>query len=76
MPIVWTLPPPTQPPPVPRWELISEPVLPVHADQPRPEARPLSAKQFEEIVTEGKLSVMERLFLGRLVFALGDDKEE
>ena len=26
-------------------------------------------EQFEEIVTEGKLSVMERLFLGRLVFA-------
>ena len=42
MPIVWTLPPPTQPPPVPRWELISEPVPPVHADQPRPEARPFS----------------------------------
>ena len=33
-------------------------------------------EQFEEIVTEGKLSVMERLFLGRLVFALGDDEEE
>jgi len=32
--------------------------------------------QFEEIVTEGKLSVMERLFLGRLVFALSDDAEE
>ena len=56
MPIVWTLPPPTQPPPVPRWELISEPVLPVHADQPRPEARPLSAKQFEEIVTKTPLN--------------------
>ena len=40
---------------------------------------PLPAKwrnQFEEIVTEGKLSVMERLFLGRLVFALSDDAEE
>ena len=33
-------------------------------------------EQFEEIVTEGKLSVMERLFLGRLVFAFGDDEEE
>ncbi len=32
--------------------------------------------QFEELVTEGKLSVKERLFLGRLVFALGDDDEE
>ena len=32
--------------------------------------------QFESIVTEGKLSVKERLFLGRLVFALGDDEEE
>ena len=32
--------------------------------------------QFEDIVTEGKLSVMERLFLGRLVFALSDDAEE
>ena len=33
-------------------------------------------KQFEAIVTEGKLSVKERLLLGRLVFALGDDEEE
>ena len=33
-------------------------------------------EQFVEMVTEGKLSVMERLFLGRLVFALGDDEEE
>ncbi len=32
--------------------------------------------QLEEIVTEGKLSVKERLFLGRLVFALGDEDEE
>ena len=32
--------------------------------------------QLEEIVTEGKLSVKERLFLGRLVFALDDDKTE
>jgi len=32
--------------------------------------------QLEEIVTEGKLSVKERLFLGRLVFALSDDEEE
>ena len=32
--------------------------------------------QFEAIVTEGKLSVKERLLLGRLVFALGDDEEE
>ena len=32
--------------------------------------------QLEEIVTEGKLSVRERLFLGRLVFALGDEDEE
>ena len=55
MPIVWTLPPPTQPPPVPRWELIGEPVLPVHADQPRPKARPLSAKQFDEIVSKTPL---------------------
>ncbi len=55
MPIVWTLPPPTQPPPVPRWELISEPVLPVRADQPRPEARPLSAQQFDEIASKTPL---------------------
>ena len=33
-------------------------------------------QQFEAIVTEGKLSVKERLFLGRLVFAFGDDEEE
>jgi hypothetical protein len=33
-------------------------------------------KQFDEIVTEGKLSVMERVFLGKLVFALDDDEEE
>ncbi len=32
--------------------------------------------QFDEIVTEGKLSVMERVFLGKLVFALEDDEEE
>jgi hypothetical protein len=32
--------------------------------------------QLEEIVTEGKLSVKERLFLGRLVFALSNDEEE
>jgi AI-2 transport protein TqsA len=32
--------------------------------------------QFEEIVTEGKLSVMERLFLGKLVFALDFTEEE
>ena len=33
-------------------------------------------EQFEDIVTEGKLNVKERLFLGRLVFALGDEEEE
>jgi hypothetical protein len=32
--------------------------------------------QLDELVTEGKLSVKERLFLGRLVFALSDDEEE
>ena len=32
--------------------------------------------QFEDIVTEGKLSVMERLFIGKLIFALDDDDEE
>jgi len=32
--------------------------------------------QFEDIVTEGKLSVMERLFLGKLVFALDLSEEE
>ena len=32
--------------------------------------------QFDELVTEGKLSVMERVFLGKLVFALEDDEEE
>lgn len=32
--------------------------------------------QFEEIVTEGRLSVMERLFLGKLVFALDFTEEE
>ena len=32
--------------------------------------------QLEEIVTEGRLSVKERLFLGRLVFALDDDGSE
>ncbi len=34
------------------------------------------SKQFEDIVTEGKLSVMERLFLGKLVFALDFSQEE
>ena len=39
--------------------------------------RPKSFRnQFEELVTEGKLSVGERMFLGRLVFALGHDEEE
>ena len=33
-------------------------------------------QQFEDLVTEGKLSVGERLFLGRLVFALDNDEEE
>ena len=33
-------------------------------------------EQFEEIVTEGKLSVLERLLLGKLVFALDSDEEE
>ena len=33
-------------------------------------------EQFEEIVTEGKLSVLERLLLGKLVFALDFDEEE
>lgn len=33
-------------------------------------------KQFDEIVTEGKLSVMERVFLGKLIFSLDDDEEE
>lgn len=32
--------------------------------------------QFEDIVTEGKLNVMERLFLGKLVFALDFTQEE
>ena len=34
------------------------------------------SEQFEEIVTEGKLSVKERLFLGKLVFALDAAEEE
>ena len=34
------------------------------------------SEQFEDIVTEGKLSVMERLFLGKLVFALDFTEEE
>ena len=34
------------------------------------------SSQFEEVVTEGKLSVMERLFLGKLVFALDAKDEE
>lgn len=33
-------------------------------------------QQFEDLVTEGKLSVGERLFLGRLVIALAHDEEE
>ena len=33
-------------------------------------------EQFDEIVTEGRLSVMERVFLGKLIFALDDDEEE
>lgn len=34
------------------------------------------SEQFEDIVTEGKLSVKERLFLGKLVFALDFTEEE
>ena len=34
------------------------------------------SEQFEEIVTEGKLSVVERLLIGKLVFALDHDEEE
>jgi len=34
------------------------------------------SNQFEEIVTEGKLSVVERLLIGKLVFALDNDEEE
>ena len=40
------------------------------------ERGPSFREQFEELVTEGKLSVGERMFLGRLVFALGHDEEE
>ena len=34
------------------------------------------SEQFEDIVTEGKLSVIERLLIGKLVFALDHDEEE
>lgn len=34
------------------------------------------SEQFENIVTEGKLSVVERLLIGKLVFALDHDEEE
>ncbi len=34
------------------------------------------SEQFEDIVTEGKLSVVERLLIGKLVFALDHDEEE
>ena len=55
MPITWTLPPPTPPPPVPRWELISKPELPIQADQPRYKVQPLSADQFDAIVNSTPL---------------------
>ena len=55
MPITWTLPPPTPPPPVPRWELISKPELPIQADQPRHKVQPLSADQFDAIVNSTPL---------------------
>ena len=39
------------PPPVPRWELIGEPVLPIQADQPGPIISPVSEEKFTEIVS-------------------------
>ena len=39
------------PPPVPRWELIGEPVLPIQADQPGPIISPVSAEKFTETVS-------------------------
>jgi len=55
MPLAWTLPPPMPPPPVPRWELIGEPVLPIQADQPGPIISPVSAEKFTEIVSHLRL---------------------
>ena len=55
MPLAWTLPPPMPPPPVPRWELIGEPVLPVQAEQPGPRLQPLSAEQVDVIVNSTPL---------------------
>ena len=43
------------PPPVPRWELIGEPVLPVQADQPGPRHQPLSAEQVDVVVNSTPL---------------------
>ena len=43
------------PPPVPRWELIGEPVLPVKADQPGPRLQPLSAEQVDVVVNSTPL---------------------
>ena len=51
MPLAWTLPPPEPPPPVPRWELIGEPVLPAQADQPGPIISPVSEEKFTETVS-------------------------
>ncbi|MDC3009341.1 hypothetical protein OAZ06_00025 [Synechococcus sp. AH-736-G20] len=55
MPLTWTLPPPMPPPPVPRWELIGEPVLPVQADQPGSRLQPLSAEQVDVVVNSTPL---------------------
>ena len=55
MPLAWTLPPPMPPPPVPRWELIGEPVLPVQADQPGLRLQPLSAEQVDVVVNSTPL---------------------
>ncbi len=55
MPLAWTLPPPMAPPPVPRWELLSEPVLPVQADQPGPRVQPLTAEQVDAVVNSAPL---------------------
>ena len=55
MPIVWMLPPPVPPPPVPRWELLSKPVLPVQAEQPGPRVQPLTAEQVNTIVNSAPL---------------------
>ena len=55
MPIVWSLAPPQPPPPLPRWELLEQPVLPVRAEPPKPLRQPLTPEEVEAVANSTPL---------------------